>query len=62
MPTMDEYGIKGMLKKQTDELQVMLDRAEKVSRISLRVAYISLGISFSAVVLAVIPLILKGSP
>jgi hypothetical protein len=37
MPTI-EYGIKGMLKKQTDELQAMLDRAEKVSRISLKVA------------------------
>jgi hypothetical protein len=62
MPTIDEYGIKGMLKKQTDELQPMLDRAEKVSRISLKVAYISLGISIAAVILAVLPLIPKGSP
>jgi hypothetical protein len=53
---------KGMLKKQTDELQVMLDRAEKISRISLKVADSSLGIRMVAVILVVLPLIPKGSP
>jgi hypothetical protein len=57
MPTIDIIGFGNKLKKQTDELREMLDKAEKLTRIILRVAYVSLGVSVIAVNLAVVPLI-----
>jgi hypothetical protein len=57
MPTIDIIGFGNKLKKQTDELREMLDKAEKLTRIILRVAYVSLGVSVIAVNLAMVPLI-----
>jgi uncharacterized membrane protein len=57
MPNLELHGLEKRLEERIMEVQKILDRADKISRRSIRVAYIGVGISILAVILAIVPLI-----
>jgi hypothetical protein len=57
MPNIELYGLQKRLEERITETQGILERADKISRRSLRIAYIGVGISILAVIVAIVPLI-----